>query len=167
MKNFFGISDAERMKFEGDWSRSSKRTDILHAIIEEDIRNRNNSILIEKEKLVDYSNGYKRKHDFSLEKDNKILEVKFIEKDLEKNINNYFESEFGRACLVENCGKEFYSLTFVRSSAVNSKKTNVKDMFKKYNNFKNCCVMYYDDNTQKYEVVAGKDYDDFIDSIAK
>lgn len=86
---------------------------------------------------------------------------------MEKNINNYFEGELGRATIVENSGKEFFSLTFVRKSSANSKKTNIKDIFKKYNNFKNVCVMFYDDVTDTYENIAGLVYEDFIDKISK
>lgn len=40
MINFFEESDKERSKFEGDWSRSSRRTDLLHGFIENDLKSK-------------------------------------------------------------------------------------------------------------------------------
>lgn len=50
MIDFFEESDKERSKFEGDWSRSSRRTDLLHGFIENDLKSKKPSVKIEKRK---------------------------------------------------------------------------------------------------------------------
>lgn len=164
MIDFFEESDKERSRFEGDWSRSSRRTDLLHGFIENDLKSKKPSVKIEKEKTIKYDNSYSKKHDFFID-DSKVLELKFIEKDFEKNANNYFEGELGRSLIVEKNGKDFYSMTFVRSSACKSDFENTKNRFKKYDYLKNKCVYYYDDDSKKYTLLNGIDYDSFIDKI--
>lgn len=83
MVDFFLESDNKRSSYNGDWSRSSKRTELLHGFIENDLKNKNSTLKIEKEKEVQYNNNYSKRHDFLIN-DNKILELKFIEKVLKK-----------------------------------------------------------------------------------
>ena len=85
MVDFFLESDNKRSSYNGDWSRSSKRTELLHGFIENDLKNKNSALKIEKEKVVQYNNNYSKKHDFLIN-DNKILELKFIEKSFEKTL---------------------------------------------------------------------------------
>lgn len=165
MIDFFKESDKERKVFKGDWSRSSKRTEMLHGFVEKDLKNKKPDLKIEKEKTLKYSNNYSKKHDFVLN-DNKVLELKFIEKDFEKNANNYFEGELGRSVIVEQNNKEFFSMTFVRSSACKMPLEEIKKKFTKYNYLKNKCIYYYDDDCEKYTLLGGLDYDSFLDEIA-
>lgn len=165
MVDFFLESDNKRLSYNGDWSRSSKRTELLHGFIENDLKNKNPTLKIEKEKVVQYNNNYSKKHDFLIN-DNKILELKFIEKSFEKNANNYFEGELGRSVVAENNNKEFYSMTFIRSSAASNDLNGVKEHFKKYNYLKNKSVYFYDDKTKNYTLLVGDDYDTLLTKIA-
>lgn len=165
MIDFFEESDKERKTFNGDWSRSPKRTELLHSFIEKDLKNKNSNLKIEKEKTIKYNNNYSKKHDFVIN-DDKILELKFIEKDFEKNANNYFEGELGRSIIAEQNNKEFFSMTFIRSSACKTSLEKIGERVEKYNYLKNNCVYYYNDNDKKYTLINGIDYDLFLDKIA-
>ena len=57
MVDFFLESDNKRSSYNGDWSRSSKRTELLHGFIENDLKNKNPALKIEKEKVVQYNNN--------------------------------------------------------------------------------------------------------------
>ena len=50
MVDFFLESDNKRLSYNGDWSRSSKRTELLHGFIENDLKNKNPTLKIEKRK---------------------------------------------------------------------------------------------------------------------
>lgn len=167
MVDFFAISDEKRKTFKGDWSRSSKRIDLLNGFIVEDLKRINPSLNISTEEVIGYI-FYTKKHDIIIG-DNKqvILETKFIEKDFEKNDNNYFEGEVGRSTIAEKNGKEYFSLVCIRSSATKGNFQNTKKRCKGYGYYlKNVCVLYYNDENKEYTLLAGDDYETFLNKLA-
>ena len=166
MIDFFAESDNVRKDFEGDWSRSSKRIDLLNGFIVEDLKRINPLLNILTEEVIEYI-FYTKKHDIVIG-DNRhiVLETKFIEKDYEKNDNNYFEGEVGRSTIAERNGKEYFSLICIRKSATKGDFQNTKERCRGYGYYlKNVCVLYYNDETKEYTLLVGDDYDTFLNKI--
>lgn len=169
MKDFFAISDERRKTFNGDWSRSPERINIMNGPIVENLNNINPSLDISVEKTNAYKYSYTKKHDIVIKINGiikKVLETKFIEKDFEKNTNNYLEGEVGRSVIVEHNGIEYYSLVCIRSSATKGNFQKTKKHCEAYKYLKNVCVLYYNDETKEYTLLVGDDYDTFLNKIA-
>lgn len=163
MVDFFAQSDAEREVFGSTYSRSSKRTELLHSFVINDIKRNNPDAVIESEKEITYDFGYSKKHDIVVD-DKNIVELKFVESEFDKNANNYLEGELGRSVIVDGSGRNFYSLTFIRKKSLNGEKSINK--IQKYNFLKNKTVYLYDDDNLEYTKLIGDEYDEIIRKIS-
>lgn len=163
MVDFFAQSDAEREIFGNTYSRSPKRTELLHSFVIGDIKRNNPDVVIESEKEISYGFGYSKKHDIVVN-DKNVVELKFIESKFDKNANNYLEGELGRSVIVESSGRKFYSLTFLRKKSLNNDKSINK--IQKYNFLKNKTVYFYDDDNLEYTKLIGDEYDEIIRKIS-
>lgn len=169
MIDFFAESDIGRENYNGkksNWTKTTKRIELLNGPIAEELKSLNPSLNISREKKNRYHYFYSKKHDILIGSDT-VLETKFYESGLDKNINNNLESEIGRCTLIEDNGKRYFSLICIRSSSTKHDFQYWKKHCEAYSIYiKNLCILFYNDETKEYALLAGDDYDTFLHKAA-